>query len=405
MRNKISEIHKSVGISDSDNGYKQTEVGLIPSDWDVKLVDEISEVKSGKRLPLGKSLVDKETAHPYIRVIDMYQGGVSLNDIKYVPNDVFPSIKNYRIYKDDIFISVAGSLGIVGKIPVNLDGANLTENSNKLTNISCNRDYLLYIFMSSLIQNTIESERTLGAQPKLALTRIRKFQIPLPSTLTEQTAIATALSDTDALITSLEKLITKKRNIKQGAMQELLTGKKRLPGFSGKWEVKKLGDVLKIKHGKSQKEIIDENGEYPILATGGIVGKTKIFIYNQPSVLIGRKGTIDAPQYTDKPFWAIDTIFYSEISNMADAQFIFYRFNLIDWYSHNEASGVPSLNARTIEKIEVLFPPFVEEQTAIAQVLNDMDAEIESLERKLDKYKLLKQGMMQELLTGKTRLV
>jgi len=197
-------------------------------EWEVKLVEEIAEVKSGKRLPLGNSLIAEETSHPYIRVIDMFQGGVSLNDIKYVPDDVYPAIKNYRIFKDDIFISVAGTLGIVGKIPIELDGANLTENANRLTNIRCNRGYLLYVFMSSLIQNTIDSERTLGAQPKLALTRIRKFLVPLPPTKIEQTAIAQILNDMDAEIEQLEQKLDKYRMIKQGMMQELLTGKTRL---------------------------------------------------------------------------------------------------------------------------------------------------------------------------------
>jgi type I restriction enzyme S subunit len=106
----------------------------------------------------------------------------------------------------------------------------------------------------------------------------------------------------------------------------------------------------------------------------------------------------------DSPFWTIDTLFYTDILNNAFPKFIFYRFNLINWYSYNEASGVPSLNAKTIENIEIKLSS-VEEQKAIAQVLSDMDAEIEALEKKRDKYKAIKQGMMQELLTGKTRLI
>jgi restriction endonuclease S subunit len=227
-------------------GYRQTEVGAIPEGWAVKAVDEIAKVKGGKRLPLGKSLIDKTTLHPYIRVTDMRFGRVMLDDIKYVPEDVFPTIKNYRIFIADIFISVAGTLGIVGKIPPELDGANLTENADKITDIICDRDFLLYNLMSDRIQGIIEAEKTVGAQPKLALTRIGKFKVGLPPATTEQRAIATALSDADALTASLDKLITKKRDIKTAAMQQLLTGKRRLPEFSGKWEVKRLGDVADI---------------------------------------------------------------------------------------------------------------------------------------------------------------
>ena len=209
-------------------GYKQTEVGVIPEDWEVNSIDSFAQVTSGKRLPLGRSLIDIETPHPYIRVADMRPGHVSLADIKFVPVDVFPAIKLYRIFKADIFISVAGTLGIVGKIPVEIDGANLTENADRITSINCSQDYLLYVLMSPLIQNTINSIQTIGAQPKLALTRIRKFLIPLPPTKAEQKAIATILSDMDAEIQMLESKLAKARQIKQGMMQELLTGRIRL---------------------------------------------------------------------------------------------------------------------------------------------------------------------------------
>jgi type I restriction enzyme S subunit len=157
----------------------------------------------------------------------MNEGGISLKDIKYVPKEVFPSIKNYRIFKNDIYISVAGTLGLVGRIPEVLDGANLTENANKITNIKCNVDYLHIILKSDLIQNKIDAERTLGAQPKLALIRIRNFEIPLPP-LGEQTHIATILSDMDSEIEALEKKRAKYQLLKQGLMQNLLTGKIRL---------------------------------------------------------------------------------------------------------------------------------------------------------------------------------
>jgi type I restriction enzyme S subunit len=195
--------------------------------WEVKKIEEIADVKSGKRLPLGKTLVNEQTPHPYLRILDMDNGGISLNDIKYVPLDVFPSIKNYRIYKDDIYISVAGTLGLVGRIPVFLDGANLTENANRLTNIKCDISYLLFVLKSDLIQNKIEAERTLGAQPKLALIRIRNFEIPFPPK-EEQTRIATILSDMDAELSVLERKLEKYKKVKLGMMQELLTGKTRL---------------------------------------------------------------------------------------------------------------------------------------------------------------------------------
>lgn len=195
--------------------------------WVVKKVEEIAEVRSGKRLPLGKSLVDNETPHPYIRILDMKNGTVSLDDLRYVPEEVYPSIKNYRIFKDDIYISVAGTLGLIGSIPEELDGANLTENANRLTAIKCNIDYLTFVMKSNIIQDRIEGERTMGAQPKLALIRIRNFEISFP-TLKEQDKIAKQLNDMDNEIQSLEQNLSKYQMLKQGMMQELLTGKTRL---------------------------------------------------------------------------------------------------------------------------------------------------------------------------------
>ena len=233
---------------------------------------------------------------------------------------------------------------------------------------------------------------------------LHSLTVRIPPTVDEQRAIAGALSDVDALLGALDQLIAKKRDLKQAAMQQLLTGQTRLPGFQGKWMVTRLGDVLKVRHGKSQHGITSPDGQYPILASGGEIGRTNSFIYDKPSVLIGRKGTIDSPQYVDSPFWTVDTLFFTEISNEADAKFIFYKFTMIRWRSYNEASGVPSLNAKTIENIEIEIPTLAE-QTAIAEVLTDMDAQLAALEQRRAKTRALKQGMMQELLTGRTRLL
>lgn len=206
-------------------------------------------------------------------------------------------------------------------------------------------------------------------------------------------------------------------------MQQLLTGKTRLPEFALRedgtpkgykqselgeipedWEVAPLSDFIKIRHGRNQKAVESPDGKYPIFATGGQIGTANSFLYDKPSVLIGRKGTIDKPRFAEEPFWTVDTLFYSEVSKTADAKFMFYKVCMIDWMQYSEASGVPSLNASTIESVLAVFPER-DEQTAIANILSDMDSEIQTLEQRLNKTRQIKQGMMQELLTGKTRLV
>ena len=207
--------------------FKKTELGYIPKKWEIKKLKEICDVKGGKRLPKGFQLEDEENGLPYIRVADMYMGGVKLNDIKYVPFGASEKMKNYKISKKDLFISVAGTLGIVGEVPNSLDGANLTENADKLCNITINKKFLLKVLQSEFVQNIIESEKTSNAQPKLALTRIKEFLIPVP-TIEEQKKISSILVELDKKI---EKYKYKKENLeelKKGLMQQLLTGKIRV---------------------------------------------------------------------------------------------------------------------------------------------------------------------------------
>lgn len=262
------------------------------------------------------------------------------------------------------------------------------------------------LFISHLLKTVdFASHSGKSGVPGVNRNDLHELEISLPP-LAEQNAIASALSDMDALLAKLDQLIAKKRDIKQAAMQELLTGRRRLPGHGNiQWRAIRLGDVLAVRHGKSQHEVVKSGGEYPILASGGEIGRTDHWLYNKPSVLIGRKGTIDNPLYVDRPFWTIDTLFYTEIdTTIAVEKYIYYVFKLIDWRSYNEASGVPSLSSSTISSINFKCPPR-EEQAEIAALLTDMDTEITALEARREKTLRLKQGMMQELLSGRVRLI
>lgn len=395
--------------------YTRTEVGIVPDDWKVLSLDSISNVSSGKRLPKGFYVVDYTTQHPYLRVKDMQPGNVSLKDIKYVPEEAFPFIKQYRIYKEDLFISVAGTLGIVGKIPIEIDGANLTENANRVTNITCDRDYLLYVMLSPIVQRVIESIYTIGAQPKLALTRIRNFKIPLPPTKKEQQAIATALTDVDSLIQGLDKLIAKKRDIKQATMQELLTGKTRLPGFDGEWEEKKLGEIADITMGQSpaSTNYNDSGLGLPLIQGNADIQNRHTIrrIYTTQLTKLGRRGSIimsvRAPvgeiAHTDFDICLGRGVCAIHYPN----NYLYHLLIFIEptWSRHSKGSTFDSVNSNDIYNVEVNIPANCDEQIAIATILSDMDKEIEALEKRREKTLLLKQGMMQELLTGKTRLV
>jgi type I restriction enzyme S subunit len=169
------------------------------------------------------------------------------------------------------------------------------------------------------------------------------------------------------------------------------------------WEVKNVGKLLKIGHGRDYKNL--KSGNVPVYGTGGYMTSVNDYLYEGETVCIGRKGTIDKPFYHTGKIWTVDTLFYTYGFNGCIPKFIYYAFCLVDWLAMNEASGVPSLTSKNIEDVLLRIPPSKAEQTAIANVLSDMDAEIATLETKLAKYRTLKTGMMQQLLTGKIRLV
>ena len=168
------------------------------------------------------------------------------------------------------------------------------------------------------------------------------------------------------------------------------------------WEVKKTGLLLKIGHGKDYKKL--KTGDVPVFGTGGYMTSVDSFLYDGETVCIGRKGTIDKPFYHEGKIWTVDTLFYTYDFVNCIPKYIYYSFCLVDWLSMNEASGVPSLTSKNIEAIEISLPSTLAEQQRIAKALSDVDAVISTIELLIQKKKNIKQGTMQQLLTGKKRL-
>lgn len=162
------------------------------------------------------------------------------------------------------------------------------------------------------------------------------------------------------------------------------------------WKKLSLSKILKIKHGKNQKQVECDDGKYPILGSGGLMGYANDYLWDKPSVLIGRKGTINKPQFMDKPFWTVDTLFYTDIFKGYEPKWLYNVFQTINWYKYNEASGVPSLSASTIETIKIMVPPF-EEQKKIAKILSTWDLAIELKNKEVDNSIKMKKAIVQGL--------
>jgi type I restriction enzyme S subunit len=364
----------------------------------------------------------------------MLAGGVRESGIMYVPNAAAPAIKNYRIRHNDIFISVAGTLGVVGRVPKSLDDANLTENADRITGIKCDVDYLMYYLLGASIQNEIDAIRTVGAQPKLALGRIKTFEVLLPRSRDEQAAVSGALRDVDRLIDSLNRLIAKRRSIKQGMMQELLTGRTRLPGFIGDWLTLHVAASSHLKARIGWQGLTA--GEYRASGKYRLVGGTDFrdgcvdwtttpyvdkwrfdqdrnIQLKEGDVLITKDGTIGKVAFVDTlpgPVALNSGVFVVRPKGEAyDSGFLYHmlRSRFFDDFVAGLSAGstINHLYQRDLVKLKLLVPPTLDEQKAIADALFDADGEITALVRRLEGTRAIKQGMMQELLTGRTRLV
>tara|TARA_R110002072_G_scaffold303107_2_gene493833 strand:- start:116925 stop:118097 length:1173 start_codon:yes stop_codon:yes gene_type:complete len=364
-------------------GYKETDVGVIPNDWTSCRIDKHAIIKTGSRNTQDRV---NDGAYPF-----------------FVRSQRVEKINSYS-YDGEAVLTAGDGVG-TGKVFHYINGKfDVHQRVYRISEFSKDLDgrYFYYQF-STRFYERIMSMTAKSSVDSVRMEMIAGMNIALPSA-EEQRAIATALSDVDALLEELDRLIAKKRDIKQATMQQLLTGQTRLPGFEEDWTDCSVGEILSVRHGRDQKAIQAADGLNPIYASGGEIGRTNTSLYDGPSVLIGRKGTIDKPRYVDKPFWTVDTLFYTELLGQNSARYMFYKFCMIPWRQYNEASGVPSLSAKTIERIEIRIPQ-PEEQQAIAAVISEFDNEIDNLEQRRKKTAAIKQAMMQELLTGRTRLV
>lgn len=378
-------------------GFKQTEIGLIPEDWEVKNIISFAKVTTGSTPPTNdKSNYGDE--YFFVSPSDLGNGRIIQFTEKKLSKKGFNISRKFP--KDSVLFTCIGST--IGKLGI--ADRELTSNQQinaVLPNDSFNSVYLYYI----LFLNTNKIKQIAGqtALPIINKTQFGELSIPLPPK-PEQEAIAKVLSDTDTLIEKLEQLIAKKRNIKTGAMQQLLKPKEG-------WEVKKLGEIAIIGRGRviSQKDISQsKEGKYPVYSSqtqnNGIMGYLDTYDFEGEYLTWTTDGV-----YAGKVFYRNDKFNCTNVCGTIklkneNPKFICYILNTITPQHVSRNLANPKLMNEPMKKIEIPIPK-IEEQTRIAQILSDMDSEIEALEKKLNKYKMLKQGLMQVLLTGKIRLV
>jgi type I restriction enzyme S subunit len=387
-------------------GYKQTELGVIPEDWDAGKLTRFWTVIDCKHVtaefvPQG---------YPIASIREVQSSFVDLTDANHTTEHFYKLLieGGRKPCPGDLILSRNATVGEIAQVvdshPQFAMGQDVCLLRKKAPNLST--EFLQAIFQSSVIANQLSNLMVGSTFKRANIEQIRNFSVPMPPP-PEQRAIAEALSDVDALIGALDRLIAKKRDLKQDAMQQLLTGQKRLPGFSGEWQVRSLSTICSMKSGEGITSAnIDQFSKYPCYGGNGLRGYTTRFTHDGRYALVGRQGALCGNVYgVEGQFFASEHAIVVTASADTDIQWLTSVLGRMNLNQYSESSAQPGLSVSKILKLEIAVPPTKAEQSAIAEVLTNMDSEIAALEQRRDKTRALKQGMMQELLTGRTRLV
>jgi type I restriction enzyme S subunit len=376
------------------------------TNWESVLLEDVATIGDGLH---GTPLYDENGEYFFINGNNLRNGRITTDEnTKHVNERTYESLR-IDFSPRTVFMSINGTIGNAAcfhgeRIAIGKSVAYFNVNSAILPN------YLFFQLQTNQLLKYFEEALTGSTIRNLGLNVIRKAKIPLPP-LPEQRAIAAALSDADAYITALEKLIAKKRAVKQGAMQELLTGKRRLPGFEGEWvtfELERIADLydnLRVPITES----LRESGQIPYYGANGIQDYVKGYTHDGEFVLIAEDGANDLSNYPVRyvkgKIWVNNHAHVLQgKAEKADTRFLAYGMSILDYQAILVGGTRAKLNGSVLKRITVSLPD-KDEQTAIAAVLSDMDAEIDLLTAKLEKARCIKQGMMSELLTGRIRLI
>ncbi|MGE8295998.1 MAG: restriction endonuclease subunit S [Pseudomonas sp.] len=389
-------------------GYKWTEAGVIPEDWCIKPLAELCTFENGdrgKNYPSPGSFVS--SGIPFINAGHLSNGNIDLRQMDYISPERFNKLGGGKVRNGDILFCLRGSLGkfgvITSEITCGAIASSLVIIRQKSSSIT--QEYLISYFSSELCASMIEIWAGGAAQPNLGAQDLAKFLVAMPQSQDEQKKIASALADADALISSLDQLIAKKRDIQQATMQQLLTGQRRLPGFSGEWQVKILGEVCKITTGKKDVNEGNPSGQYPFFTCARDHTYSDHYSFDCEAILVAGNGEVGNLNYYFGKFEAYQRT-YVLYEFYANTNYIWHalKFGLAASLGIGKiGSSIPYIKKSDLTNFELPLPA-PEEQAAIAATISDMSAELSALETRREKARQLKQGMMQELLTGRIRL-
>lgn len=435
--NQVAEVSTKYLVDVATNsvpaGYKQTEVGVIPEDW-----EEFNLGKLVAALESGVSVNSLDKLEGFSHGYHVLKTSCVSNGV-FIPSEsksILPKdIKRAKclVKKGSIIISRMNTPALVGElgfVPTDIPNLFLPDRLWQMrlsAEGSTNSKWLTYLLSYPAYAKKIKESATgtSGSMKNISKGNFLSLEIPLPSSV-EQTAIANALSDVDALISELEKLIAKKQAIKTATMQQLLTGRTRLPQFALRddgtpkgtkpsevgeipedWEVVELGSVARLYQPETISGSDLKDSGFPVYGANGLIGFFDRFNHCESEVIVTCRGsTCGTVNITVPQSWITGNAMVVDTSERKALGKI-YAFFLLGFHDLTiciSGSGQPQIVRSPLAAFKIQLPSR-DEQTAIATILSDMDAEIQALEQRLGKTRQIKQGMMQELLTGKTRLL
>ena len=334
------------------------------NNWPVYKIENICDIKSGKRIPLGFDFVINETQHPYIRARDIKNGRINTDDLIYLDDSTFAKIKKYIIEENDIAITIVGaSIGDIGFATKEVNGFNLTENAVRLTNFKDNvsSQYLFYLLVQNQYKEFMQTIAGGAAQPKLGIYKIQRIKVQLPPLPTQQ-KIASILSAYDNLIQNYKKQIEALQTAASELYKEWFV-RFRFPGWQNAkfengipkgWKVEKLTKLVEVKYGKDHSKL--DVGNIPVYGSGGIMRYCNKALYDKETVLIPRKGSLNNIMYANNPLWTVDTMFYTVMLRKNIAKYLYYVLSKIDMESFNAGAALPSMTTEILSHFKIIVP-------------------------------------------------
>lgn len=405
------------------------------SDWHYRSLSEIIDKSRAITYGIVQPGPDiSPDGIPLIRGKDYSSGVVSTEGLYHVLSEIDKPYQRSKVKKGDILLSIAGYVGKVAIVPKELEGANLTQTTARLS-INKNAvepEFIYHVLNSSNFKREVKRYEKGSAQSGLNLADVGNFKILITPDLKKQQKIANILSTVDNLIDQTQNLINKYTSVKEGMMSDLFSRGIDLSGtpetnknygqlrpsykdapelyqetelgyFPKQWKIQSLKERIEVSYGKSQVAVRDNDGSIPVYGTGGFIEYANSTMSETDSILIGRKGTLNNPYYIKAPFWIVDTAYFVSKFIDGDMTFLAKRLSTFDFVKLNESTGVPSLNRETLYREKLAFPPLYEQI--------EINRRIEAVDKYLDRYNAekiktinIKKGLMQDLLTGKVKV-